>query len=45
MIGGIVRDAFSAATLTQKYLSETEMNDQKIIGVSRERCKTKKSVP
>lgn len=44
MIEGIVGDAFSAATLTQENLAETEMNDQKIIKVSRERYKTKKSV-
>ena len=44
MIDGIAGDAFSASTLPPEDLSDTEMNMNKIIRVSRERFATKQSI-
>jgi hypothetical protein len=44
MIDGIAGDAFSATTMSPEDLSETEMNIDKIIRVSRERFAAKKSI-
>ena len=44
MIDGIAGDAFSETTMPPKDLSETEMNSEKIIRVSRERFATRQSI-
>lgn len=44
MIDGIAGDAFSASTMPPEDLSDTEMNMDKIIRVSRERFATKQSI-
>jgi len=44
MIDGIAGKAFSAMTLPPENLSDTEINAEKIIRVSRERYATKKNI-
>ncbi len=44
MIDGIAGDAFSATTMPPEDLSDTEMNAEKIIKVSRERYAAKRSI-